>query len=38
MADTLLIVIVGGVLLLALGVDFAVLVSWLQGKWWDARR
>jgi hypothetical protein len=33
MTDALLMVIVGGVLLLALAVDLAALVGWLRSRW-----
>jgi len=33
MLNALLLLIVLGVLLLALGVDFATLLGWLRGRW-----
>jgi hypothetical protein len=33
MTDLLLLVLVIGVLVLALGVDLAALVGWLRGRW-----
>jgi hypothetical protein len=38
MADMLLLVLVLGVVALALGLDFAVVVAWLQSRWRSARR
>lgn len=33
MTDLLLMIVVVGMLMLALGVDFAVVVSWLRRRW-----